>query len=279
MKTIAIANQKGGTGKTTTTYNLGVALAQQGYRVLMVDFDPQGNLSAYCGVPPQDDLSNTISNLMQMTTSNRVPMYDEFITHIDLQGGKMPRVDLIASNLGLANFAVTMQTLMCREAILKSCLGWYADRYDYCLIDCAPALGLLLVNALTAANEVIIPMQAQPFSVLGVAQLSEAISEVRSKINPQLRIGGILMTMTEHNSVSEGISLKVRSTYGSKFRIFSTEIPKNVDIQKSSAVGQAALEYDPKCSGAKAYTEFAKEVMKDGREKELSRCVENALDR
>lgn len=165
MKTIAIANQKGGTGKTTTTYNLGIALTQQGYRVLMVDFDPQGNLSCYCGIPPEKDLDQTITELL-MKTSCEKPIGNRECVYQTGRKEAAARVDFIPSNLRLAGFELAMGTMMCREVLLKSCLEQYNNQYDYCLIDCSPSVGLLLTNALAAANEIIIPMQAQPFSVV-----------------------------------------------------------------------------------------------------------------
>ena len=167
MKTIAIANQKGGTGKTTTTYNLGIALTQQGYRVLMVDFDPQGNLSCYCGIPPEKDLDQTITELL-MKTSCEKPIGNRECVYQTGRKETAARVDFIPSNLRLAGFELAMGTMMCREVLLKSCLEQYNNQYDYCLIDCSPSVGLLLTNALAAANEIIIPMQAQPFSVVGI---------------------------------------------------------------------------------------------------------------
>ena len=178
MKTIAIANQKGGTGKTTTTYNLGIALTQQGYRVLMVDFDPQGNLSCYCGIPPEKDLDQTITELL-MKTSCEKPIGNRECVYQTGRKEAAARVDFIPSNLRLAGFELAMGTMMCREVLLKACLEQYNNQYDYCLIDCSPSVGLLLTNALTAANEIIIPMQAQPFSVVGMSQLTSSIANVQ----------------------------------------------------------------------------------------------------
>lgn len=234
MKTIAIANQKGGTGKTTTTYNLGIALTQQGYRVLMVDFDPQGNLSCYCGIPPEKDLDQTITELL-MKTSCEKPIGNRECVYQTGRKEAAARVDFIPSNLRLAGFELAMGTMMCREVLLKSCLEQYNNRYDYCLIDCSPSVGLLLTNALAAANEIIIPMQAQPFSVVGMSQLTSSIANVQRKINPGLRVKGILLTMTEHTNVSDHYCGQVRSTYGNKIHVFTTEIPRNVKVQESQA--------------------------------------------
>lgn len=140
MKTIAIANQKGGTGKTTTTYNLGIALTQQGYRVLMVDFDPQGNLSCYCGIPPEKDLDQTITELL-MKTSCEKPIGNRECVYQTGRKEAAARVDFIPSNLRLAGFELAMSTMMCREVLLKSCLEQYNNQYDYCLIDCSPSVG------------------------------------------------------------------------------------------------------------------------------------------
>lgn len=278
MKTIAIANQKGGTGKTTTTYNLGIALTQQGYRVLMVDFDPQGNLSCYCGIPPEKDLDQTITELL-MKTSCEKPIGNRECVYQTGRKEAAARVDFIPSNLRLAGFELAMGTMMCREVLLKACLEQYDSQYDYCLIDCSPSVGLLLTNALAAANEIIIPMQAQPFSVVGMSQLTSSIANVQRKINPELRVKGILLTMTEHTNVSDHYCGQVRSTYGNKIHVFATEIPRNVKVQESQANAEPTILYDPKSNSAKAYIEFAKEVSGYGREEQVFERDEDALNR
>lgn len=236
MKTIAIANQKGGTGKTTTAYNLGIALTQQGYRVLMVDFDPQGNLSCYCGIPPEQDLEQTITELLMKVAYEKPLSHRECVYQSKRTDDSAPQVDFIPSNLRLASFELAMGTMMCREVLLKTCLEQYSSQYDYCIIDCSPSVGLLLTNALSAANEVIIPMQAQPFSVVGMSQLTNSISSVQRKINPGLHIRGVLLTMTQHTKVSEHYAHDVRAKYGRTLRVFTTEIPYNVKVQESQAL-------------------------------------------
>ena len=235
MKTIAIANQKGGTGKTTTAYNLGIALTQQSYRVLMVDFDPQGNLSCYCGIPPEQDLEQTITELLMKVAYEKPLSHRECVYQSRRTDDSAPQVDFIPSNLRLASFELAMGTMMCREVLLKTCLEQYSSQYDYCIIDCSPSVGLLLTNALSAANEVIIPMQAQPFSVVGMSQLTNSISSVQRKINPELHIRGVLLTMTQHTKVSEHYAHDVRAKYGRTLHVFTTEIPYNVKVQESQA--------------------------------------------
>lgn len=253
MKTIAIANQKGGTGKTTTAYNLGIALTQQGYRVLMVDFDPQGNLSCYCGIPPEQDLEQTITELLMKVAYEKPLSHRECVYQSKRTDDSAPQVDFIPSNLRLASFELAMGTMMCREVLLKTCLEQYSNQYDYCIIDCSPSVGLLLTNALSAANEVIIPMQAQPFSVVGMSQLTNSISNVQRKINPGLHIRGILLTMTQHTKVSEHYAHDVRAKYGRTLRVFTTEIPYNVKVQESQAFAAPTILYEPKSSSARAY--------------------------
>lgn len=243
MKTIAIANQKGGTGKTTTAYNLGIALTQQGYRVLMVDFDPQGNLSCYCGIPPEQDLDQTLTELLMKVAGEKPLYHRECVYRSKRVDDGAPQVDFIPSNLRLAGFELAMGTMMCREILLRSCLEHYDSQYDYCIIDCSPSVGLLLTNALSAADEVIIPMQAQPFSVVGMSQLTDSVFSVQRKINPKLHIMGILLTMTQHTKVSEHYATDVRARYGNKLRVFDTEIPYNVKVQESQALVTAA-DYD-----------------------------------
>ena len=241
MKTIAIANQKGGTGKTTTAYNLGIALTQQGYRVLMVDFDPQGNLSCYCGIPPEQDLEQTITELLMKVAYEKPLSHRECVYQSKRTDDSAPQVDFIPSNLRLASFELAMGTMMCREVLLKTCLEQYSSQYDYCIIDCSPSVGLLLTNALSAANEVIIPMQAQPFSVVGMSQLTNSISSVQRKINPGLHIRGVLLTMTQHTKVSEHYAHDVRAKYGRTLHVFTTEIPYNVKVQESQAFAAPTL--------------------------------------
>ena len=142
MKTIAIANQKGGTGKTTTAYNLGIALTQQDYRVLMVDFDPQGNLSCYCGIPPEQDLEQTITELLMKVAYEKPLSHRECVYQSKRTDDSAPQVDFIPSNLRLASFELAMGTMMCREVLLKTCLEQYSSQYDYCIIDCSPSVGL-----------------------------------------------------------------------------------------------------------------------------------------
>lgn len=207
MKTIAIANQKGGTGKTTTAYNLGIALTQQGYRVLMVDFDPQGNLSCYCGIPPEQDLEQTITELLMKVAYEKPLSHRECVYQSRRTDDTAPQVDFIPSNLRLASFELAMGTMMCREVLLKTCLEQYSSQYDYCIIDCSPSVGLLLTNALSAANEVIIPMQAQPFSVVGMSQLTNSISSVQRKINPGLHMLLVMQKTVTNSAVSRMNSL------------------------------------------------------------------------
>ena len=279
MKTIAIANQKGGTGKTTTAYNLGIALTQQGYRVLMVDFDPQGNLSCYCGIPPEQDLEQTITELLMKVAYEKPLSHRECVYQSKRTDDSAPQVDFIPSNLRLASFELAMGTMMCREVLLKTCLEQYSSQYDYCIIDCSPSGGLLLTHALSAANEVIIPMQAQPFSVVGMSQLTSSIANVQRKINPGLRVKGILLTMTEHTNVSDHYCGQVRSTYGNKIHVFTPEIPRNVKVQESQANAEPTILYDPKSNSAKAYIEFAKEVSGYVREEQVFERDEDALNR
>lgn len=279
MKTIAIANQKGGTGKTTTAYNLGIALTQQGYRVLMVDFDPQGNLSCYCGIPPEQDLEQTITELLMKVAYEKPLSHRECVYQSKRTDDSAPQVDFIPSNLRLASFELAMGTMMCREVLLKTCLEQYSSQYDYCIIDCSPSVGLLLTNALSAANEVIIPMQAQPFSVVGMSQLTNSISRVQRKINPGLHIRGVLLTMTQHTKVSEHYAHDVRAKYGRTLHVFTTEIPYNVKVQESQAFAAPTILYEPKSSSARAYVEFTQEVLGHAREEQVYERDEDARDR
>lgn len=253
MKTIAIANQKGGTGKTTTTYNLGIALTQQGYRVLMVDFDPQGNLSCYCGIPPEKDLDQTITELL-MKTSCEKPIGNRECVYQTGRKEAAARVDFIPSNLRLAGFELAMGTMMCREVLLKSCLEQYNNQYDYCLIDCSPSVGLLLTNALAAANEIIIPMQAQPFSVVGMSQLTSSIANVQHKINPGLRVKGIYLKLVYENSCYEHDHIKKAVSWALR------EIGKT-DFEYAEKVLLTA--YDLLASGNKVQIWIAKDVIKE----------------
>lgn len=272
MKTIAIANQKGGVGKTLTTANLGVALAQQGHRVLLVDFDPQANLSSYLGIEAPDGLELTVSTLMEKEINDKLIIPENFIHRAE-------GVDIIPSNITLADMEDFLHNTMCRETILRSCLTPYQDKYDYCLIDCAPALGLLLVNALAASNEVIIPVQAQPFALQGMAKLMANIFRVQRKINPEIQVGGIVMTMTDKvTRLSREICQSVRETYGSKIRVFATNIPRNEPLKVSTLVKSSIFKHDPKCPGAQAYRDLAKEVEDNGRQQVPVRDA-NALDR
>lgn len=190
-----------------------------------------------------------------------------------------PQVDFIPSNLRLASFELAMGTMMCREVLLKTCLEQYSSQYDYCIIDCSPSVGLLLTNALSAANEVIIPMQAQPFSVVGMSQLTNSISSVQRKINPGLHIRGVLLTMTQHTKVSEHYAHDVRAKYGRTLHVFTTEIPYNVKVQESQAFAAPTILYEPKSSSARAYVDFTQEVLGHGREEQVYERDEDARDR
>ena len=257
MKTIAIANQKGGVGKSTTAANLGIGLADTGKKVLLIDFDAQGSLTESLGYEP-DNIEITVSTMLEKTMNEKNISPTEGILHHD-EG-----VDLMPANIELSGMEVTLVNTMSRELILKDYLQNVRKNYDYILIDCTPSLGMLTVNALTAADSVLIPVQAQYLPIKGLEQLIKTIGRVRKHLNPVLEIEGILLTMTDNRTnLSKETSKLLRENYGRQIKIFQSEIPHSVRASETSIVGQSIYTYDKNGKAALAYRKLTEEVLEN----------------
>ncbi len=262
---IAIANQKGGVGKTTTTFNLGVALAHAGKRVLLVDSDPQGDLTTYMGIHDPDNIPVTLSTLMERSIKDEdINSKDAILKHDE-------GIDLIPSNLELSSMEVSLVNAMSREFTLRNCLSDIKDKYDYVLIDCMPSLGMITINALACADKVIIPVQSEFLAAKGMSHLMNTVLKVRKQINPNLKVGGILLTMVDgRTNLSRDIANELRSTYGTVFKLYDNQIPRGVKAAESSRMGESVLSYDSSSKVAQSYIDFAKEVL-DYERKEKTR--------
>lgn len=258
MKTIAIINQKGGVGKTTTTINLGVSLAEKGKKILLVDLDAQANLTMSLGFEP-DEIKNTITTIIE----NRVKDYNYKI-NINNYILNKEGVDLIPSDIGLSSVDVKMLNALNRESILKNIIKEFKKEYDYIIIDCPPTLGLLTINALVAANSIIIPVQAQFLSIKGMEQLFDTVMGVKTQINPELEIEGILITMYKTSTnLSKEVLEVIKNTYGSHFKIFKNIIKDSTKVAEAPAQGQSLIKYNPKNDVTIAYQNLADEVLKN----------------
>ena len=255
---LAVSNQKGGTGKTTTCENLGIGLAQEGKKVLLVDTDPHASLTVALGYPRPDDLSFTLSDAMEKIMTEQPIAPGEGILH------HPEGVDLMPANIMLSGLEVSLVNAMNREKILKQYLDTVRREYDFILLDCMPSLGMLTVNALAAADQVLIPVQAQYLSAKGLEQLLQTISKVRRQINPKLKIEGILLTMVDsRTNYAKEISALIREAYGNNIKVFSTDIPRSVRAAEISAEGKSIFQHDPKGKVAEAYRVLTKEVLSD----------------
>lgn len=253
---IGIVNQKGGTGKTTTCINLGIDLVHEGKRVLIADCDPQGSLTISLGYPQPDSLPVTLADLMGNVLS-AIPIHpgDGVLHHEE-------GVDILPANIALAGMEVSLVNAMSRETTLKQVLANYSKDYDHILLDCSPSLGMLAINALTAADRIVIPVQAQYLSAKGVEQLLGTVARVKRNINHKLKIDGVLLTMVDsRTNNSKEIASLLRSTYGPKIKVFDTEIPRSVRAAEISAEGKSIFEHDPGGKVAAAYHALTKEVL------------------
>ncbi len=247
---ISMCNQKGGVGKTTSTINLGASLAAYGRKVLLVDLDPQGALSAGLGVPHYE-LANTVHNLL---VEPRAPISDVLIKT------KVENLDLVPSNIDLSAAEIQLVNEVGREQALSRALRPLLDQYDYVLIDCQPSLGLLTVNALACSDAVIIPTECEFFSLRGLALLTDTVDKVRDRLNPKLKIDGILVTRFDSRTVNaREVMARVLERFGDL--VFDTVIARTVRFPETSVAGEPITSWAPKSGGAQAYRALAREVI------------------
>ena len=265
---IACVNQKGGTGKTTTCENLGAGLVMEGKKVLLVDFDPQASLSISLGYPKPEELPVTITDMMKRVVEEEGIPPGEGILHHE-EG-----MDLMPSSIELSGMEVSLVNTISRETVLKEYLESVKRDYDFILLDCSPSLGMLTINAMAAADTLLIPVQASYLPAKGLEQLLQTVNKVRRQINPKLKIEGILLTMvdTRTNDARE-ISELIRNAYGGKIKVYDTEIPRSVRASEMSKEGKSIFKRDPGGKVAEAYRELTREVVKNA-EKRRKRNLE-----
>lgn len=255
-KVITVSNQKGGTGKTTSCVNLGIGLASEGKRVLLIDSDPQGSLSISLGYSEPDTFENTLATLMMNIVNDEEMNFEDVIIHHE-EG-----VDIIPSNIELSAIEVSLVNVMSRELILRQLIEKLKASYDYIIIDCMPSLGMMTINALSCADTVLIPVQAAYLPVKGLQQLIKTIGRVKRQLNPKLQIEGILLTMVDNRTnYAKDISAMVYDAYSSSIKVFKTEIPMSVRTAETSVEGSSIYKYDPKGKAAHAYRALTKEVL------------------
>ncbi|WP_418245451.1 ParA family protein [Ellagibacter isourolithinifaciens] len=251
-KVIAIINQKGGVGKSTTAINLSAALGEMGKQVLLIDLDPQGNSSSGLGVE-----KNRASRCIYDALLNDIPLTDIIIP--DVSKG----LDVVPATINLAGAEVELVSEMARENRLKDAIGPMRGRYDYIFIDCPPSLGLLTINALVAADKLLIPIQCEFYALEGVTKLLDSMKRVKSRLNPSLDIYGVLLTMSDNRTtLSRQVSDEVRRFFGKI--VFETSIPRTVKLSEAPSFGQPITQYDPTGKGAQSYIDLAKEVISRG---------------
>ena len=254
-KVIAVTNQKGGVGKTTTTVNLGIGLAKLGKKVLLIDSDPQGSLTISLGYREPDELDITLADLVTEVVEEKEISFSEAILH------HMEGIDFIPANIELSALEVNLVNVISREYMLKCLIDKVRDKYDVIIIDCMPSLGMLTINALVAADSVLIPVQAGFLSVKGLEQLIKTIGRIQKRINKGLAIEGILLTMVDsRTNYARDVAQLVYDTYSGIVPVFETTIPMSVRAAEISAEGSSIYEYDPKGKAAVAYKALTEEV-------------------